>query len=94
VHATVRHYPSAPGLVDAILANEAEIRALLEGIEGFRAYYIVRTGPDRAVSISVYDDKTGTDASTAAAREWVGANVAGAAGTPPEVSEGEVALAF
>jgi hypothetical protein len=94
VHATVRHYRSAPGLVDAILANEQEIRTLLQDIDGFRAYYMVRTGEDSAISISVYDDRAGTDASTAAAREWVTSNVPGAAGAPPEVSEGDVALAI
>ncbi|MEW6582031.1 MAG: hypothetical protein AB1416_04645 [Actinomycetota bacterium] len=94
MHATVRHYRSAPGLVDGVVANEAAIRALLQDIPGFRAYYIVRTGEDSAVSISVYDDRAGTDASTAAARDWVAANIPGAAGAPPEVSEGDVALTF
>jgi hypothetical protein len=52
------------------------------------------TGADSAISISVYDDPAGTEASTAAAREWVASNVPGAAGAPPEVSEGDAALAI
>jgi hypothetical protein len=94
MHATVRHYRSSPGLVDAVVANEPAIRKLLEDIDGFRAYYIVRTGDAGAISISVYDDQAGTQASTEAARSWIVANLPDLAGSPPEVSEGEVALAL
>lgn len=92
MHATIRSYSSVAGLVDEIVANEGAIRTLLRGIDGFRAYYLLRTSDDSAVSVSVYDDRAGTDASTAAAREWIAANLPGLATSPPEVSEGDVAL--
>ncbi len=92
MHATVRHYRNAPGLIDGIIANEEEIRGLLQDIDGFRAYYLVRTGNESVIAISVYEDRAGTEASTAAAREWIAANLPGIAGSPPEVSDGEVAL--
>jgi hypothetical protein len=50
-----------------VAANKDEVRDLLAGITGFRAYYILRTADGGAVSISVYDDASGTDASNAAA---------------------------
>ena len=94
MHATVRHYRDAPGLVDGVVANEPAIRKLLAEIPGFRAYYIVRTGGTSAISISVYDDAAGAAASTEAARSWIAATLPGLTGSPPEVSEGEVGLAF
>jgi hypothetical protein len=94
MHATIRHYGNAPGLVDGVTANEEEISKLLQGIEGFRAYYIVRTGDVSAISISVYDDRAGAEASTAAAREWIAANLPDLKGSPPEVYDGEVGLAI
>lgn len=92
MHATIRSYSGVPGLVDGIVANRDAITRLLRGIDGFRAYYLVKTSDDSAVSVSVYDDRAGTEASTAAAREWIAANVPGLVTSPPEVSDGEVAL--
>lgn len=94
MHATIRHYGNAPGLFDGVIANEGTIRELLQGIEGFRAYYIVRTGDVSAISISVYDDRAGAEASTAAAREWIAANLPDLTASPPEVYDGEVGLAI
>jgi hypothetical protein len=93
MHATIRHYRDAPGLIDGVVANEEEIRTLLRDIDGFRAYYIVRTGDVSAISVSVYDDRAGAEASTAAAREWIAANLPDLKASPPEVHEGEVGLA-
>ncbi len=94
MHATVRSYASDGGLVDALVAKKDEVRALLTGIEGFRAYYVLRTADGGAVSISVYDDASGTDASNAAAAGWVRDNLPGLAAAPPQTEAGEVALSF
>jgi hypothetical protein len=94
MHATIRHYANAPGLVDGVVAHEDAIRKLLQDIDGFRAYYIVRTGSASATSISVYDDRSGAEASNAAAREWIAATLPDLVGSPPEVHEGEIGLAF
>lgn len=56
MHATVRRYASDGGLVDALVAKKEEVRDLLTGIDGFRAYDILRTPDGGAMSISVYDD--------------------------------------
>ena len=41
--AIVRQYSGSPDLVDALLENESAIRNVIQGIDGFRAYYLVRT---------------------------------------------------
>ena len=95
MYATIRSYASDGGLVDALVENEGEVRDLLTGIEGFRAYYILRAPNGGAISISVYDDAAGADASNAAAAGWVRDNLPGlAAGGPPQTTAGEVAVSF
>ena len=92
MHVTVRSYTGAPGLADELVKNEGEVRDLITGIDGFRAYYLIKTSDDEAVSISVYDDQSGTDESTRKAREWVQANVPDLAVSPPQVLAGEVVI--
>ena len=92
MHSTIRSYSGVPGLVDGILANQEEITRLLRDIPGFQAYYLIRTGETDAMSVSVYDDQGGTDASSQLAREWIAANLPGLAVSPPTVSAGEVVL--
>jgi hypothetical protein len=95
MYATVRRYASDRGLVDALVEKEGEVRNLLTGIDGFRAYYILRTSDGGALSISVYEDAAGADASNAAAAGWVRENLPDlAAAGPPTTTAGEVAVAF
>jgi hypothetical protein len=95
VYATVRSYASEGGLVDALVENEAAIRDLLTGIDGFQAYYIIRATDGGAVSVSVYDDAAGAEASNAAAAGWVRDNLPElAAAGPPQTTAGEVGLTF
>jgi hypothetical protein len=95
VYASVRSYASDGGLVAGLVANEGEIRDLLTGIEGFHAYYMVSTRDGGAISISVYEDAAGADASNAAAAGWVRENLPDlTAGGPPQTTAGEVAVSF
>jgi hypothetical protein len=94
MHATVRRYASDGGLVDAVAEHEAEVRDLLTGIDGFRAYYMVRTSDGGAVSISVYDDAAGAEASNSAAAGWVRENLPDRTAAAPETTAGEVAVSF
>jgi heme-degrading monooxygenase HmoA len=93
MHATVRNYPGNSKLADALVENGAAVESLISGIDGFKAYYLVRTA-DGAVSISVFDSEAGTDASNSAAAAFIRENLPDAAGAAPQVSAGEVALNF
>jgi hypothetical protein len=93
MYATVRTYSDNSGLADALVENEGAVKSLLTGIDGFQAYYLVRTAGG-AVSVSVFADEAGATASTAAAASWIRENLPDAAGAPPQVSSGEVALSF
>ena len=93
MYATVRTYSAGPELVDALLSNAADVKSLISGIDGFKAYYLLKTA-DGAASISVFDDEAGATESTRAAGEWVRENLPDHAGTPPQVTSGEVVIDF
>ena len=95
MYATGRRYPSDHGLVDSLVADQGQIRSLIGGIDGFRAYYAIRTADGGAVTVSVYDDAAGAEASTAAAAGWVSENLPDlAAAGPPEITSGDVAVSL
>ena len=63
---------------------------LLKDMPGFVAYYEIDAGNGVMVTISVFEDQAGEEASTEKATEWVRENVASIAPNPPEVTAGEV----
>jgi hypothetical protein len=91
MYATVRTYSANPGLADALVSNEADVKSLITGIDGFKAYYLIRTA-DGAVSISIYDNEAGANESTSAAAKWIRENLPELGGSAPQVSAGEVAI--
>ena len=91
MYATVRTYSAGPELVDALLSHEADVKSLISGIDGFKAYYLVRI-PDGTVSISVYDTEAGANESTRAAANWIRENLPDLGGSAPQVSAGEVVI--
>jgi heme-degrading monooxygenase HmoA len=92
MYATVRVYDSAEGLADAVAEHRAEILGLFEDIPGFRTYHILKTGPASCVSVTVFDDQAGAEASNQAARDWIAANLSDASISAPQVHAGDVAM--
>jgi heme-degrading monooxygenase HmoA len=92
MYAAIRIYSQAEGLADAVSENRAEIVDLIEGVPGFRGYYMLRTGAASAASITVYEDQAGAEASIQIASDWIAANLSSLAISPPQVLVGEVAM--
>ena len=88
MHGVVRRYRGASALADAMASRSQEVRDIIGAVPGFVAYYAVRSG-DELATITVCDDRAGTQESSRRAAEWVRQNVPGTAVTP-EVVEGEV----
>jgi hypothetical protein len=93
MYATIRSYSGGAGLADALVAHKDEVRELISTIDGFRAYYLLRT-TDGATTISVFADQEGAQASNAAAAKWLAENLADVSPGSPQVTAGEVALSF
>jgi hypothetical protein len=88
-YAVVRRYSDSKVLADALAARQDEVHALMSSVQGFVTYYAVRDG-DALITVTVCEDKAGTDESTRRAAQWVRENLAEAGIAPPEVTEGEV----
>ncbi len=92
MQAVIRHYRGNSQLFDELERRTDEVESLIRGVSGFVSYSLVRTEDGGGFSVSVFEDKTGTDESTRVAADWVRQNVPQAAGSPPEVIEGRVVL--
>lgn len=94
MYVTIRNYSGTPGLVDALLAHESDVRQVISEIDGCRAYYLARTSDGDAVTISVFDDQSAGEESTRRAAEWVRENLPDMSVGPPQVTGGDVVLSF
>ena len=90
--AVLRRYSGqgASEVFDALERNTSEVERLLRGVPGFVGYTLIRSG-DGGVSVTVCQDKAGTDESSRVAAGWVRQNVP-ATVNAPEVVEGNVIL--
>jgi hypothetical protein len=93
MYATIRNYAGGAALADALVEHESDVRGVITGIDGFRAYYLVRD-EDGVTTVSVFDDRDGAEESTRAAAAWVSENLGDLGVAPPQVSTGEVLLSF
>jgi len=94
MYAVVRTYSGegAAELFDILGEREEDVRALISGVPGFVNYAAVRSG-DGGVTVTLCEDKTGTDESSRRAAQWVTENVSSTA-APPTVTEGSTVLQF
>lgn len=89
MYATVRTYASAAGLAEELAGRADEVRRIISEVEGFRAYYLIRTA-EGVVSVSVYDSEAGAEESTTVAAAYIQENLPAYAGATPQVASGEV----
>ena len=93
MHAIMRSYSGkgAKELFDVFDKNKAEVERVMGPIKGFVSYLEARTA-DGGFSITVCEDKAGTEESTRAARDWIAKNAGNIGAAAPSVSEGTVML--
>jgi hypothetical protein len=94
MYATIRRYDGGSEWADALVEHEDDIRNVISAIDGFRAYYLIRSIPDGPTTISVFEDEAGAEASTIAAANYVTDNLLDVSPASPRVTSGEVALSF
>ena len=93
MYAVIRRYTQADALGTAMLDHQQEIQDLLSSVPGFVTYYAINEDGVLA-SVTVCEDKAGTDESTRRAAEWVRTNLAGTTIAQPEVTAGNVFFTF
>jgi hypothetical protein len=94
MYAVVRSYSgqSASELFDLLGQREEDVKSLIGGVPGFVSYAAFHSG-DGGVTVTVCEDKAGTDESSRRAAEWVKENVS-TTGNPPVITEGSTVLQF
>lgn len=91
MHAVVRTYSGsgAKELMDLLEERKEEVESVIRAVAGFVAYSCIRTD-DGGITVTVCQDKAGTDESVQVARDWVRENASDLNSSPPAVSEGSV----
>ncbi len=94
MYVVVRSYSGegATELFEVIGQREDEVKDIITGVPGFDSYAAFRTS-DGGVTVTICQDKEGTDESSRRAADWVKEN-ATASVNPPEISEGDAFLRF
>jgi len=89
MHTVIRNYSGsgATGLIDLLEDKKEEVESLIRAVSGFVSYSLVRTDGG-CVTVTVCQDKAGTDESLQLAREWIQENAANLDVSPPTVTEG------
>lgn len=91
MHAVIRNYSGsgAKELFDLLERRKSDVDNLMRSIEGFESYLLVRT-TDGGTSVTVCQNRTGTDESVRRAKEWIATNASDIRASAPAVSEGPV----
>ena len=93
MHAVIRSYSGtgASKLADMLEARKDDVTKLMAPISGFVSYTFVRS-EDGGTSITVCQDKSGTDESVRLAADWVKEHAAQSGVGAPKVTEGPVTI--
>ena len=93
MHAVIRDYSGkgTKALFDVIEKNKAEVEKVIRSVKGLVSYSLVRTSKG-GFSVTVCQDKAGTDESVRVARDWIAKNAGKTGAAAPKVSEGTVML--
>jgi quinol monooxygenase YgiN len=91
MHVAIRRYQTDPASVDEIMrqVNEGFI-PIIKDADGFLAYYALNAGAGEIATVSIFEDRAGTEESIRMAADWVRQNLAALLPDPPEITAGEV----
>ena len=95
MYATVRSYSGhgASELFDVLGQREEDVKSLISGVPGFISYAAFRSG-DGGMTVTICQDKVGTDESSRRAAKWVKENVSTTGSPPVVITEGTTVLLF
>jgi hypothetical protein len=93
MYAIIRAYSGNPDLADTLAEHTEDIRQLIGGINGFKAYYLLKL-TEGTTTISVFEDQEGAEESSRAAAAWLAENLPDLKVAAPYVTAGEVLVGF
>ena len=94
MYVAIRTYSGqgASELFDALARRQEDVKELISSVPGFISYEAFRQNGG-GQTVTVAQDKAGTDESSRRAADWVKENI-GVAVDPPTITEGETVLHF
>jgi hypothetical protein len=94
MYVVVRAYSGqgASELFDLLEQREEDVKSLIGGVPGFVSYAAFRSGGG-GMTVTICQEKTGTDESSERAANWVKENVSTTV-DPPAITEGSTVLHF
>lgn len=94
MYVVTRSYSGQGGsaLFDALAEREDDVKALISTVPGFTLYAAFRNDGG-GQTVTVCQDKAGTDESSRRAAEWVKENLS-TTGSPPVITEGSTVIQF
>jgi hypothetical protein len=89
MHTVIRSYSGsgATALFDLLEERKGEVESLIRAVTGFVSYSLVRTA-DGGVSVTICQDKAGTDESLQLAKGWIQEHGVNLSVSPPSLTEG------
>ena len=90
MYAVVRNYSGASQIFDELESRKDDVERVIRGVPGLVSYTLFRT-TDGGVSVTVCQEKAGTDESVKVAAEWIRNNITSPS-NPPAISEGSTIL--
>jgi hypothetical protein len=93
MYAVIRAYTGNSDLADALVEHEEDIRRLIGGINGFKAYYLLKLAEGTS-TISIFEDEQGAEESSRAAAAWLAENLPDLNVAAPYVTAGNVLVGF
>lgn len=90
---SIRTYKVTRGTVEELTRRAREgFVPLVRRMPGFRGYYLVNSGPDALIAISVFETAEEALASNDMAADWVRSNILESAAGAPEIIIGDVVI--
>jgi hypothetical protein len=93
MYAVIRAYSGNRELADTLAEHTEDIRQVISGINGFKAYYLLKIA-EGTTTISVFEDQAGAEESNRAAAAWLAENLPDLEVAAPYVTAGEVLVGF
>jgi heme-degrading monooxygenase HmoA len=93
MYAVIRAYPGNSELAEKLVEHEEDVRRLISGIDGFKAYYLLKLAEGTS-TVSVFENQEGAEESSRAAAAWLAENLPDLNVTAPYVTAGDVVVAF
>jgi hypothetical protein len=93
MYAVIRAYTGNAELADTLAEREADIRRVIGGIKGFKAYYVLKLAEGTS-TVSVFEDREGAEESSRAAAAWLAENLPDLNVAAPYVTAGDVLIGF